>query len=170
MEVNSNPANVNFQAKLVFVDKAGEMKPYKCRLSNISKLFEEKTAKRPNDTLEISDCNGGISVMTYIKGLEERGTFSKEGLVQLFKLSDDAIATKFSKFLKMADNVDDIAQKAYKFYDSLSKDFEHKGISLNDENFWSFISSAQTAAKQSVIAKDKILGNPEYFNGFNLFG
>lgn len=167
MNVNSGSQNVNFQAKLYFQDMAGEIKPYKRRLANISKKFEEKTAKYPNDKIVIKDnANGGIFLETFIKNNEEGGNFSRKGLAQLFKLSDEEIANKFSKLHKMSNKADEIMQRAYKFYDSLSKGVESKGLELKDEKFWDFITSAQSAVRQSVVAKDKILGNPEYFNGY----
>ena len=86
--------NLNFKAKL----NIRQVKDNKCRWRNIAGIFEKETKTYPKDVFGIC---GGLDE-DWLMGIQEEknlycwlfGTFNKNGITELLKLSDNIIARK----------------------------------------------------------------------------
>lgn len=166
--INNNNNNLSFQAKFKINDELKMLN--KERWANIGKIIEQKTAKQPNDVVEIGTAVADKPIYLYIASGDEEScsTITQKGLKKLLTYNDDTIAQKFLKLFKVQSKNNKIYTKTINFIDYISnnskKALETKTLANDfDDGIMKSVNNATSANEKEVINKDSFLRNTDYF-------
>lgn len=166
--INNNNNNLSFQAKFKINDELKMLN--KERWTNIGKIIEQKTAKQPNDVVEIGTAVADKPIYLYIASGDEEScsTITQKGLKKLLTYNDDTITQKFLKLFKVQSKNNKIYTKTMNFIDYVSnnsrKALETKTLANDfDDGIMKSVNNAASANEKEVINKDRFLRNTDYF-------
>lgn len=145
--------NINFTARM----DLSKVTMNKTRWTKIAELFEQKTAKYPNDTFYMEDIATGINgynvnsktgneICANIFGLE----FDK-----LMNMPDSKIVSKFKKMLDIAAHKQKIYDATNQYTEKLSKIIKHHEHS--DMKIWDEAVDIADKEAKALQNKDKFL-------------
>ena len=135
--------NVNFGAKILPMSKYAEGCLSKERWNNVAGIFEQKTAKYPNDVLYYLD-NGEAM---YFEIFKDNYVFKPEIAQKLASLKDSQIAQKFEQLfniVKEGENALDYVKK-----------FTEKVNNKMDTTFWESVNNAVKSKKKQDFLNDE---------------
>lgn len=147
--MNNINNNVNFTARM----DIRKVSINKDRWKNIAQIFEQKTAKYPNDTFKMEDLPNGISGYNFNNKNANEICANITGVEfdRLLNMSDSTIVSKFKKML-------DISAKKQKIYDATNQYIEKlskaaKNSEINETNIW--YKAADIAEKETKALQNK---------------
>ncbi|MDE6139232.1 MAG: hypothetical protein K2F57_07155 [Candidatus Gastranaerophilales bacterium] len=144
--------NVNFTARM----NINKVTINKARWAKIAEVFEQKTAKYPNDTFYMEDITTGISAYNINSktGNEICANIFGIEFDKLMNMSDSKIASKFKKIL-------DITAHKQRIYDATTeytkKIFKLTKEPANDSIIWDEAVKIATNEAKSMLNKDSFL-------------
>ena len=154
--LNNTPA---FQAKFVLKDEANLLKSCNKRIKTIARIFEEKTAKYPDDTFELvlDKCNDATFVTKITKGKYKDLTPLKEdGLEALLLYKNETIANKFVKLFTTAKKCSKLNADGKNLIKKAKKSSIMNKI-LDPDFVLDFVNEAAHNIKLDMVKKDKFL-------------
>lgn len=150
--MNNINNNVNFTARM----DVSKVTMNKARWTKIAELFEQKTAKYPNDTFYMEDIANGISAYNVNSktGNEISANIFGVEFDRLTNMSDSQIISKFKKML-------DISAHKQKIYDATTeyteKLFKITKESVSDSKIWDEAVSIADKEAKAMQNKDSFL-------------
>ncbi len=142
--------NVNFTARLNL--KKFDLSPKKNK--NITRIFEQRTRKFPNDVFEVNQVtDNDIEMFLTFKNRKDIEIAEIKNFQELFQQPDKIVAKKLETFFY-------ILKKENEMIPSLQK----IGKSMPEEkymDFWKLTTEAQDITRKNIVANDPILKNIE---------
>lgn len=154
--INNTPYNVNFTAGM----NIRGFKNNANRLSNITRMFEAKTSKYPNDTFEITKFpDEGIQIYHTDKGIEHEhcADITNEQWNKLFENTDEFITKKLVKLLNIFKKHDNEYNKAGKYIVSVIKKDKNNDPTNFEQKFWDIVVAKANKDMEIAVNKDSVL-------------
>ena len=153
--INNTP-NVNFTAGM----NIRGFKNNANRLSNITRMFEAKTAKYPNDTIEITNFPGeGIQIYHTDKGIEHEhcADITTDQWNKLFENTDEFITKKLVKLFNIFKKHDSEYNKAGKYIVLVIKKDKNNDPTNFEQKFWDIVVAKAHKDMEIAVNKDSVL-------------
>lgn len=152
--MNNVNNNINFTARMDISKLTLDQK----RWNNIAKVFEQKTAKYPNDTFSLTNSHNFIEAYNYNKKTGDE-IVADIPIDKLMEMTDNKIAAKFKKMLDIAVHRDKIYTKTNKFIENMNKTLKH--TEFNKDIVWQRVVNITNDGTQALKNEDSFFKNVE---------